>query len=172
MPTAYRSVRLTDGRQVSIDLLTPADAPELGTAIEHADPETRYRRFRGPPPRAIPKLLRRLTELDHERRYALVARAPDGHGAAVARYEATAEPGVADVAVVVDPAWRHAGLATALVRMLGEAAVAHGFTKFTATCLADNVPVGELLDEAGGHSGASPDQPVGRRMPAVSHAEG
>ncbi|WIX98240.1 GNAT family N-acetyltransferase [Amycolatopsis mongoliensis] len=148
--TARRTVDLTDGRRVSVDLLTAADAPELGAAIEHADPETLYRRFCGPPPRVTPKLLRRLTELDYERRYALVARAADGHGVAVARYEATGEPGVADVAVVVDPAWRRAGLATALVRMLAEAAVAHGFTRFTATYFADNVPVSELLDEAGG----------------------
>lgn len=144
-------VRLGDGRAVSVDLLTPADAAELGSAIEHADPETLYRRFCGTPPRVTPKLLRRLTELDYELRYALVARAPDGHGVAVARYEATAEPGVADVAVVVDPAWRRAGLATALVRMLAEAAVAHGFHAFTVTYLAGNVPVAELLDEAGGH---------------------
>ncbi|MBE1494013.1 GNAT superfamily N-acetyltransferase [Amycolatopsis lexingtonensis] len=147
---AQRTLRLTDGRQVSVGLLTPADAPELGSAIEHADPETLYRRFCGSPPRVTPKLLRRLTELDYERRYALVARAPDGRGIAVARYEATGEPGVAEVAVAVDPAWRRAGLATALVRMLAEAAVAHGFTRFTATYLADNIPVEELLDEAGG----------------------
>ncbi|MDX3189688.1 GNAT family N-acetyltransferase [Streptomyces sp. MN03-5084-2B] len=147
---APATVHLGDGRAVEVDLLTPADAPELGAAIEHADPETLYRRFCGAPPRVTPKLLRRLTELDYDRRYALVARAPDGHGVAIARYEATAEPGVADVAVVVDPAWRRAGLATTLVRMLAEAAVAHGFTTFTATYLADNVPVAELLDEAGG----------------------
>jgi RimJ/RimL family protein N-acetyltransferase len=87
-----------------------------------------------------------------------VARAPDGRGIAVARYEAIGEPGVAEIAVVVDPAWRRAGLATALVRMLAEAAVAHGFTRFTATYLADNVPVEELLDEAGGSRRAPPQE--------------
>lgn len=143
-------VKLTDGRAVTVTPLTPGDAAELAEAIRHADPETLYRRFCGTPPRVTPKLLKYLTELDFQRRYVLVARDQDGHGVAIARYEATRDPGVAEVAVVVDPAWRRAGLATALVRLLAEAALAQGFDQFTATYLADNVPVGELLDEAGG----------------------
>ncbi|MFD8496048.1 GNAT family N-acetyltransferase [Amycolatopsis sp. NPDC059657] len=143
-------VELADGRVVTIAPLTPGDAPELAEAIRHADPETLYRRFCGPPPKVTPKLLKYLTELDFERRYALVARDQDGQGVAIARYEATKEPGVAEVAVVVAPGWRHAGLATALVRLLAEAALVRGFDRFTATYLADNIPVAELLDEAGG----------------------
>ncbi|MFD9890904.1 GNAT family N-acetyltransferase [Amycolatopsis sp. NPDC059027] len=145
-----RLVELSDGRTVTVTLLGPDDAPELGEAIRTADAETLYRRFCGPPPKVTPKLLRRLTELDYDHRYALIARDPDGKGVAVARYEATGEPGEAEVAVVVDPAWRRAGVATALLRLLAEAALRHGYDRFTATYLADNRPVAELLDEAGG----------------------
>ena len=146
-----REVRLADGRTVLVRPLVPTDAPELGEAMRHADPETLYRRFCGTPPRVTPRLLRHLTELDYVRRFALAAVDPDtGRGVAVARYEATDEPGVADVAVVVDPAWRRVGLATALIRMLAEAALARGIHQFTATYLPSNRPVAELLDDVGG----------------------
>ena len=52
--------------------------------------------------------------------------------------------------MAVAPAWRRAGLASAVVRLLGEAAPARGFDRFTAVYLADNHPVAELLDDAGG----------------------
>lgn len=148
-----RELRLADGRVVAVQPLTPADAPELGEAISQADPETLYRRFCGPPPRVTPRLLRRLTELDYERRFALVARdALTGRGVAIARYEGTAEPDVADVAVVVDPKWRRVGLATALIMMLADAARASGIRLFSATYLPTNRPVAELLDDVGGKS--------------------
>ena len=145
-----RTIRLRDGREIAVAPLTPVDAGQLEQALRHADPETLYRRFCGSPPPVTPALLRYLTELDYVRRFALVARDHDDQGVAVARYEATAEPGVAEVAVVVDPAWRRQGLATALLRMLAEAALARGFHEFTAIYLADNRPVADLLDEAHG----------------------
>jgi GNAT superfamily N-acetyltransferase len=115
-----------------------------------ADPETLYRRFCGAPPRVTPELLRHLTELDYVRRFALVAFDRDGAGIAIARYEATRKPGVAEIAIVVIPQWRQAGLASALLHLLAEAAIDRGFTRFTATYLADNRPVTELLDDAQG----------------------
>ncbi|MFI7117416.1 GNAT family N-acetyltransferase [Amycolatopsis sp. NPDC049868] len=147
--SAATRVKLADGRVVDVARLVPGDAGELGEAISHADRETLYRRFCGPPPRVTPRLLAYLTELDFDRRYALVARDESGHGVAIARYEATKEPGVAEIAVAVEPGWRRVGLATALVLELAKAAVEHGFDRFTATYLADNRPVSDLLDLAG-----------------------
>jgi GNAT superfamily N-acetyltransferase len=145
-----RTLRLHDGRLVTIRPLTPLDAPELGEAIRTADAVTLRRRFCGTPPRVTPRLLERLTALDYRRRFALVARSPHGDGVAIGRYEATAAPGVAEIAVAVTPAWRRIGLASALVQFLGEAALARGFDRFTAVYFADNRPVSELLDVAGG----------------------
>ncbi|WP_235022598.1 GNAT family N-acetyltransferase [Amycolatopsis alkalitolerans] len=145
-----RTVRLRDGREVDIAPLTPADANELGEALRHADSETLYQRFCGAPPKVTPALLRYLTDLDYVRRFALVARDHNETGVAIARYEATGEPGVAEVAVVVDRDWRRAGLATTLLRMLAEAARDRGFTHFTALYLADNRPVSEILDAVNG----------------------
>jgi len=142
-------VRLRDGRIVFVARLSPADADELGQALAEADRETLYRRFCGPPPKVTSRLLAHLTELDFERRYALVARDVSGTGVAIARYEATIEPGVAEIAVAVKPGWRRVGLASALVTKLAEAASRHGFRALTATYLADNRPVADLLDLAG-----------------------
>ncbi|AGM07192.1 GNAT family N-acetyltransferase [Amycolatopsis keratiniphila] len=142
-------VRLRDGRTVFVTRVSPADAEELGEALVEADRDTLYRRFCGPPPKVTPRLLAHLTELDFDRRYALVARDEAGKGVAIARYEATIQPGVAEIAVAVKPGWRRAGLATALVTKLAEAASRHGFSEFAATYLADNRAVADLLDSAG-----------------------
>jgi RimJ/RimL family protein N-acetyltransferase len=144
-----RSVRLRDGRTVSVRPISPADAGDLAEAIRTADPETLRRRFLGGTPSVTPKLLDRLTVVDYVTRFALVARdARTGQGAGIARYEGLGE-GRAEVAVVVDPAWRRVGLATALVRMLAEAAAGRGIHTFTAYYLADNRAVETLLAEAG-----------------------
>ena len=148
-PGFDRTLLLRDGRRVWVRPLTPQDAPELGEAIRNADPETLRRRFCGSAPRVTPQLLERLTVLDYERRFALVARCSDGPGVAVARYEATGRR-MAEVAIAVAPAWRRVGLASALLHMLGLAALERGFDRFTAVYSADNRPVAELLDYARG----------------------
>jgi GNAT superfamily N-acetyltransferase len=144
-----RTLLLRDGRRVRVRPLTPQDAPELGEAIRTADPETLRRRFCGSAPRVTPRLLERLTVLDYERRFALVARSLDGPGVAIARYEATGRR-VAEIAIAVAPGWRRVGLASALLHMLGLAALERGFDRFTAVYSADNRPVAELLDYARG----------------------
>jgi RimJ/RimL family protein N-acetyltransferase len=150
-PREYeRRLRLRDGRVVWVRPIIPADAPELAAAIRSADAETLHRRFLGAPPRVTPALLARLTTLDYARRFALgAADGKTGRGIAIARYEPL-ENGVADVAVVVDPDWRRAGLATALIEMLAEAAVDRGIHAFSSLYLAENLPVAALLARAGG----------------------
>lgn len=147
-----RWVQLQDGRRVSIRPIVPGDAAELAEAIRTADPVTLRRRFLGAAPSVTPRLLDYLTVIDYVTRFALVARAGhNGAGAAVARYEGLGD-GSAEIAVVVDPAWRRVGLATALVHLLAEAALTRGIHSFTGIYLADNHPVAALLAEAGGAS--------------------
>lgn len=123
-----RRLRLDDGRMVRIRPILPSDAPELAEAIRTADPDTLCRRFLGAPPRVTAELLTRLTTVDYVRRFALVAFDPTtDRGVAIARYEPLTE-GVAEIAVAVDPAWRRAGLATALVELLAEAALERGIS--------------------------------------------
>jgi GNAT superfamily N-acetyltransferase len=150
-PSEYEHrLRLRDGRTVFIRPLTPADAPLLAEAFTTADPETLRSRFLGSPPHLTPALLARLTTLDYVSRFALAAGDEiTGRGVAIARYEAVGD-GVADVAVVVDPAWRRVGLATALIEMLAKAALDRGIREFSAMYLAENRSVAALLGLAGG----------------------
>lgn len=149
-PEYERELRLRDGRTVLIRPITPSDAPELAEAIRSADAYTLRRRFLGAPPHLTPALLTHLSTVDYQSRFALVAADPASrHGVAIARYESSTQAGVAEVAVVVDPAWRRVGLATALVEMLAQAALDRGIHSFSAYYLAQNRPVVALLGLAG-----------------------
>lgn len=150
-PVTYeRWLRLRDGRTVHVRPVLPSDAPELAEAIRTADAATLQRRFLGAPPRPTPRLVAWLTTVDYVHRFALVAFDPvAGRGIAIARFEPGGEAGVAEVAVAVDPAWRRAGLATALVELLAEAALERGVHAFGASYLAQNRPVEAMLAHTG-----------------------
>jgi GNAT superfamily N-acetyltransferase len=96
-----------------------------------------------------PRCWRTLTRVDYVRRFALVAIDPaTRHGVAIAQYEPAGD-GVAEIALVVAPAWRRAGLAGVLVQLLAEAAADRGIHTFMASYLAENRPVAALLRDAG-----------------------
>ena len=144
-----RRLNLRDGRTVLARPIVPSDQDALGYAFRTADADTLRLRFLGIPPRPTPGLIARLCTVDYRQRFALVAiDAATGHGAAVARYE-PASPGVAEVAVAVDPAWRRVGLATALVELLAEAALERGLHSFDASYLAGNLPVAAIVHLVG-----------------------
>jgi RimJ/RimL family protein N-acetyltransferase len=141
-------LRLLDGRRVFLRPILPSDADELARAVAAADPETLRRRFLGGSPPRTPAEFEHLVRVDYRRRSAVVALAEDGHGVGIARYEALGDTDTAEIAVAVDPEWRHVGLATALLRQLAAGAVAHGIHRFAAEFFADNLDVTDLLEEA------------------------
>ena len=141
-------LRLLDGRRVFLRPILPTDAAELERAVAAADPETLRRRFLGGRPPHTPDEFEHLVRVDYRRRSAIVAVAEDGHGVGIARYEALGDTDTAEVAVAVDPDWRHVGLATALLRQLAVGAVANGIHRFEAEFFADNLDVTDLLQEA------------------------
>ncbi len=153
-PEEYqRLVTLSDGRRVFVRPVLPSDAPELADAIRTADADTLRRRFLGGPPPVTPALLAHLTNVDYRHRFALVAIDPaTRRGVAIARYEQISAD-VAEVAVAVSPSWRRAGLATALMSLLAEAAMERGIVTFTASYFAGNRPVAALVEGAGGLAG-------------------
>ena len=144
-----RDVVLLDGRGVFVRPVLPADLEELRRAIAHADPETVRSRFLGGRPPTHDQELGRLVNLDYDRRLAVVALSSLGRGVGIARYEAESGVDIAEVAVAVDPTWRHIGLATALVRLLAVAAVRNGIHRFSADFFTANQDVRDLFAEAG-----------------------
>jgi GNAT superfamily N-acetyltransferase len=142
-------LNLSDGRKVFVRPIVPADIDALRAAIANADPQTIHDRFLGGRPPTDETALRRLTTVDYVYRLALAAVAPDGSGIAIARYEGKADSDLAEVAVVVDPAWRRVGLASGLLRMLASAALERGIHRFTAISYADNIDVQDILARSG-----------------------
>lgn len=143
-------VDLRDGGRIKVRPILPSDAPALKRAIEQADPDTVRRRFLGARPRMSPKVLSWLTVLDYQLRFALVALDPaDESGIAVARYVSQGD-GVAEVALVVDPAWRRRGVATVLAELLAQAALERGIHSFTAYYMAQNAAVTHLIELSAG----------------------
>lgn len=140
--------RLLDGRKAFVRPILPTDAEELQRAVQEADPETLRRRFLGGSPPHTPEEFEHLVCVDYRRRLAVVALAEDGHGVGIARYEALGDTDTAEIAVAIDPAWRHIGLATTLLRQLATGAVANGIHRFSAEFFADNLDVTDLLQES------------------------
>lgn len=144
-----QDVTLLDGRHALLRPILPDDGAELRRAVEHSDATTLRRRFLGGRPPRSDQEFQRLVCVDYDRRLAVVALDPDGPGVGIARYESLGDTDTAEVAVAVDPAWRHVGLATALIQLLAAAAVGNGLRHFTAEFFADNRDVNDLIAEAG-----------------------
>ena len=153
VPEGYHSryervVTVADGRVVHLRPIVPGDVYELRRAVAEADQETIRHRFLGGRPPTTDDEFERLVTVDYDRRFAVVALSNSRRGIGVARYEAI-DTDVAEVAVAVDPGWRHVGLAGALLRLLGEAALDHGIETFSLEFMADNVDVAAILHESG-----------------------
>jgi GNAT superfamily N-acetyltransferase len=144
-----RDVVLLDGRSVFVRPVLPTDVDELRQAIAQADAETVRSRFLGGRRPTSDQEISRLVNLDYNRRLAVLALSPDGRGVGIARYEANSGADIAEVAVAVDPPWRHVGLATALIRLLAAGAVRSGIHRFSADFFDANLDVRDLFADTG-----------------------
>lgn len=145
-----RVLLLQDGSEVLLREAGPSDAPLVAALHARCSPESRRSRFLSPTPRLSPQQLRELVGPDGGR--SVLALTVDG-GSAVGLADlhvATArEPGTAHFGVLVEDAWQHRGLGTALVRRIAETAVEHGVGELTGTVPADAVRAVRLLRRAG-----------------------
>ena len=117
--------------------IEPDDVARLERMFFRLSPTTVYRRFFSPIHEPPPRMLRWLTEVDHDRREALVALDGD-EVVAVARYDGRPGATDAEIAVTVEDAWQHRGVGKRLARRLAARALDHGFERFIATMLPDN----------------------------------
>jgi GNAT superfamily N-acetyltransferase len=123
----------------------PTDAAGVRLFLAGLSLESSYRRFFTGLGRIPDRFVRRLVEVDHERREALVAVA-GGAVVALADYALLADcPGAAEIGVVVADGWQRRGLGPHLVGTLLAVAQARGVTQVRAHTLAENARVARLL---------------------------
>lgn len=131
--------------EVSTRPVRPDDDERFRRLWPRLSPETVYRRFHAPVRRLPAGTLRRLVDVDHDDREAVVALVGD-EVVGVARYERSAtDPARAEVAVLVEDAWQGAGIGRRLLLDLTELAGRRGIRTSTATVQADNDSVLALV---------------------------
>jgi len=139
------SLHLSDGSTLQLRPLEPEDGPLLVSLFYRLSAESVYKRFLSPIPDPYRPGMRRLLQIDHHDREALAAISA-GEVVGVVRYARDAQdPGVADIAIVVEDGWQHRGLGGLLLRRLAAVARRRGIGAFHATMLGDNRPAKRLL---------------------------
>jgi len=134
---------VVDGRRVWLRLLQPGDADLISRFFWRLSKETVYRRFFSPITLPNEPLLKRLVDVDHCDREALIALDDQGI-VGMARYGTG--PGEShDVAVVVADDWQGRGLGALLIRRLAHIARLRGISSFHATMLGDNARAQSLV---------------------------
>lgn len=131
----------------SIRPIGPADADALRAFHARLSPETTRRRFLVFHTDLSPSEVAWFTDVDHDRREALVA-VVAGAIVGVARYDRIG-PHDAEVAIVVADDWQRHGVGTALLAALRDRAVAAGITELRADALPENAGIVRLLEHAG-----------------------
>jgi acetyltransferase len=148
-----REATTRDGTTLSIRPLLASDRDELARGYEQLSAESRRRRFFSPPSRLSDSLLDYLTELDFDRRFALVAHLrddPDQQGIGVARWvRDRRDPTKAEAAVTVVDGWQGRGVGTQLLLALVDAAAERGITTFVADVLWENRTLLDTLRRLG-----------------------
>lgn len=141
------TIALRDGTHVRVRPIRPDDEPRLVELYSQLSHDTRYQRFFSVMQRLPPDWAHFLANVDYKRRFALVVEEPaEPTLIAVGRYEpAGDDPGVAELAVVVQDGWQGKGIGTALMDGLLREAASHGITRFRAYVLGQNRRMLKLL---------------------------
>jgi len=147
---------LRDGTPVWVRAIQPVDKQRLSEFHSRLSPESVYLRYFEYKPVLSPRDLAYLTELDFDRRVALVATlSPGGPAplAGVARYDVLptrdGQPVRAELGIVVEDRHQNRGIGTVLLKHLLGVAHDHGIAEVTAEVLPQNTRMLELVAGAG-----------------------
>jgi RimJ/RimL family protein N-acetyltransferase len=139
-------LRLADGAEVLIRPLTSLYREALRDLHERCSPETRRFRYFTAMPTLPPRVFDRLC--DRSRGHSLVA-GHDGQVVAVASLMFTPDPGIAEIAFLVEDRWQGRGIGTAMARVIMQEARDLGFAEVRASLLFDNARMRRLLTSLG-----------------------
>jgi acyl-CoA synthetase (NDP forming)/GNAT superfamily N-acetyltransferase len=140
-------VLLTDGQIATIRRVTADDGPQLRTLYAGLSAETLYLRFFTAARTSADLDLIRLLRPGQDGQAFLVELA--GRCAAVAGYERLADPGTAEVALVVADDLRGLGIGTLLIEHLAASAAARRITRFVAETLPENARMLHVFRDVG-----------------------
>lgn len=174
-------VRLRDGTSLLVRPIATSDSDDLAEAFRAWSPDSRYRRFFAGVSELTSSSLRYLTDVDHHDHEALVAFDEEtGRGVGVVRFIRDREdPTRAEMAVSVADDWQGRGVGTTLLSLLADRAREEDISCFTASVLAANTPMLDVLSELGEphvvrrDAGVVelevplPDEGIGRQLPAL-----
>ncbi|MEV7008954.1 GNAT family N-acetyltransferase [Streptosporangium sp. NPDC051022] len=152
-----RVVRLSDGTESRIRPLTRLYREAVRDLHDRCSPESRRFRYFTAMPTLPPRAFDRLC--DRSRGLSLVA-GHDGQVIAMASLMFTPDPGIAEMALLVEDRWQGLGLGAALARMIVTEARDLGFAEVRAGLLADNVRMRRLLGSLGATLSQSEDPGV------------
>ncbi|GGS57037.1 hypothetical protein GCM10010156_14660 [Planobispora rosea] len=137
-----RAVKLPDGTETQVRPLTRLYREAVRDLHDRCSPGTRRFRYFTSMPALPDRVFDRLC--DRTRGHSLVA-GYDGQVIALANLMFTPDPGIAEMAFLVEDRWQGMGLGTALARMIIAEARDLGFAEVKATLLSDNARMRRLL---------------------------
>ncbi|RJL36128.1 GNAT family N-acetyltransferase [Bailinhaonella thermotolerans] len=141
-----RDLRLPDGAEVRVATLTPLYREAVRDLHQRCSLATQRLRYFSAMPALPPRVFDRLC--DRGNGLSVVA-CHDGQVIAMANLMFTPEPGVGELAFLVEDRWQGRGLGTALARLLVTAARDHGLAEVRATLLPENTRMRRILQRLG-----------------------
>jgi acetate---CoA ligase (ADP-forming) len=142
------TVVLRDGSTVSVRPIRPSDEQALSRFFTELSLESRVFRFFAAVSNAD-AAVRRMIEVDYQRRYGLVALAGADQRIVGHAMYAAIEPRKAELALAIADAFQGRGLGTILLGQLAEAAARAGFDVLEAVVKPENHRMLEVLRESG-----------------------
>ncbi|GAA3152232.1 GNAT family N-acetyltransferase [Planomonospora alba] len=155
--SAERVVKLSDGTETEVRPLTSGYREAVRDLHERCSPESRRFRYFTAMPALPESVFDRLC--DRGRGHSVVA-GRDGQVVALATLMFTPDPGIAELAFLVEDRWQGRGLGTALARMLVAEARDLGFAEVKAVLLSDNARMRRLMVSLGATLGYTDDPGV------------
>ncbi|MEO3827580.1 GNAT family N-acetyltransferase [Actinomadura sp. B10D3] len=155
---ASRRIVLRDGTQVVVRPIERRDAEAVRALHERCSQDSRRMRYFSPKPYPPRRVIERFC--DRSRGLTLVAEGPDGSLLALAHLIHVVDPGVAELALLVEDAWQGRGLGRWLAGLLLALARDRGLVEVRATALSENARMRRLLTSLGGRTRRTEDTEV------------